>query len=471
METRRVEPVHPEPELNGEEPRLDVNPLSERERDVARLLATGASNAEIARDLIISPHTVKVHLRNIFEKLQVNSRTEASMLLVQRGWIDLPGGMAIPRIDEQPVAIPEPEPLADLPPPQQPWQRAYLVAVLALLFLALAAPIWRSQARTSAPLLTDAGIRSTGAPRITPDARWQELAPLPTARSRHAVARVENVLYVLGGEGEGGRRLRAVDGYDLSTNRWRALAPLPEAASNLAAAALGDTIYVAGGTTSVNREGDATLAAKLWGYSVAENAWREVGSLPASLAGAALTADETSLYLVGGWDGAAMRDEIWSWTPGPSNESPRWELAGRLDSGRAFLGAVVVDDELYTVGGFDGQRELARADAYALAESRWRALPPMATARSGFALVYDGLALVALGGGWLDQVETNERYDPTIDVWSNFPSPVAGSWRHLAAASLDGRLYLVGGWSGDYLDTLIQYQSTFRALLPVITNP
>ena len=81
------------------------------------------------------------------------------------------------------------------------------------------------------------------------------------------------------------------------------------------------------------------------------------------------------------------------------------------------------------------------------------------------------MALFALGGGWIEPVNALERFDPTANVWTNFASPVPDEWRHLGAAGGDGQLYLMGGWAGDHLSTNLKYQSTFRSLLPVITNP
>jgi DNA-binding NarL/FixJ family response regulator len=65
--------------------------LTLRELDVVRLVARGASNREIARDLTISEATVKTHLIKIFEKLGVADRTSAVTTAMERGLIELPG--------------------------------------------------------------------------------------------------------------------------------------------------------------------------------------------------------------------------------------------------------------------------------------------------------------------------------------------------------------------------------------------
>jgi DNA-binding NarL/FixJ family response regulator len=63
-----------------------VEPLSEREIEVLRLLAQGATNKDIAQTLILSVRTVEAHLRNIYGKLGVRSRTEAALWAVKHGY-------------------------------------------------------------------------------------------------------------------------------------------------------------------------------------------------------------------------------------------------------------------------------------------------------------------------------------------------------------------------------------------------
>jgi DNA-binding NarL/FixJ family response regulator len=68
----------------GSKPAL-VEPLSERELEILRLVARGASNKEIAGDLFISEGTVKNHLTNILGKLGVRDRTQAALKAKELG--------------------------------------------------------------------------------------------------------------------------------------------------------------------------------------------------------------------------------------------------------------------------------------------------------------------------------------------------------------------------------------------------
>ncbi len=60
--------------------------LSEREIEVVRLLGQGLTNKDIAQTLILSVRTVEAHLRNIYGKLGVRSRTEAALWAVRHGY-------------------------------------------------------------------------------------------------------------------------------------------------------------------------------------------------------------------------------------------------------------------------------------------------------------------------------------------------------------------------------------------------
>ena len=54
-----------------------IEPLSERELDVLRLLSEGLTNAAIAEELVVAQSTVKTHINHIYAKLGVTQRTQA----------------------------------------------------------------------------------------------------------------------------------------------------------------------------------------------------------------------------------------------------------------------------------------------------------------------------------------------------------------------------------------------------------
>ncbi|HEU5097442.1 MAG TPA: response regulator transcription factor, partial [Roseiflexaceae bacterium] len=86
----------------------DTSQISEREREILRLVATGATNQQIAYQLNISVNTVKVHLRNIFGKIGVTSRTEATLYAVRSGLVQIGEAATTTAVAESPTDEAEP---------------------------------------------------------------------------------------------------------------------------------------------------------------------------------------------------------------------------------------------------------------------------------------------------------------------------------------------------------------------------
>ena len=75
---------------SGEDPVPQaLHTLTEREVEVLKLVARGMANRDIAKELFISENTVKNHVRNILEKLQLHSRMEAVVYAVREKILDL----------------------------------------------------------------------------------------------------------------------------------------------------------------------------------------------------------------------------------------------------------------------------------------------------------------------------------------------------------------------------------------------
>ena len=78
---KHVESLHPP--TKSHEARLSL--LSHREMEVLGLISKSYTNSDIGKTLFISEKTVKTHIKNIFEKLEVRNRVEATLVLVRSG--------------------------------------------------------------------------------------------------------------------------------------------------------------------------------------------------------------------------------------------------------------------------------------------------------------------------------------------------------------------------------------------------
>jgi len=461
-------------------------PLSEREIEILSLVATGKTNQEIARVLVISPNTVKVHLRNIFEKLHVQSRTEATLVAIRSGLVqidqvnltatDSPTAPAVDAAMADGIVVDVPTPLKpalmawrpDLAPrqPIRRWQRAYLLVSLLVVGLALLFPwmrsvVGRSQA-ASQSLLSDAEMPQTGLPARQDAARWRVRAALPAPRARHAQVAFRGQVYAIGGETPTGIT-DSVDVYNPERNDWQPRTNLPRPLSNVQAVVLKNLVYVPGGTTT-----GGALSAEVLSYDPVADSWGQAPALPAPRAAYALAASDSMLFLLGGWDGTQITTTVLIYDPAVR----RWRDGPPLPEPRALASAAILNGRLFLVGGFDGAQPQPTVYTLALnadggmADDGWEMAAPLSTPRSGLGVIVESGALYAFGGGANAAVDFHERFDPFTQTWSSIVSPWRGEWRGVGVSAVSPMIYVSGGWSGDYAEVNEQYQAGFRTFLP-----
>ncbi len=448
--------------MSEEQTNATLPQLSERELEILRWVATGLSNKEIAARLVLSPNTVKVHLRNIFGKIGVQSRTEATMVAVRQGWVSVPAEAHAAPVTKGPDAGAESEAEVETEPvtrprvvePPLPWlQRIALVVVLALVIggLGLTWPRAETAGGSGRSEFSDLPGANVPALAANGDSRWQPGAQMPTPRGRLALATWQAKLYAIGGIAPGGVT-GVVEVYDVLKNAWSFGASKPTPVSNISAAVLSDRLIVPGGSTS---NGAPTSVVEV--YDPAKEAWSSVASLPAPLAAYALAVYDGRMYVFGGSNGRGYVGQVLSYDPA----ADRWTAHAPMPTPRGFAAAATLDKAIYVVGGYDGRREFATCERYWPERDIWEACAPLTVGRGGLGLTSIVGRLYAVGGGWLGYLAFGERYDPAANAWSPVETPLAGEWRNLAVTTFRTDLYAVGGWNGQAYSAVLEKYSPF----------
>src|SRR5512143_2021562 len=207
--------------------------LSERELEILKLLATGLSNKEIAAQLFLSVNTVKVHLRNIFAKLGVQSRTEAILIAIQRGYVNVPNtavpNTAVAAIEREPIGTEDQAPLEPVSvapvveiEPALPVPRRLLLIGLALLAIGLAViavPRGSAQSNGQTQPFSDSASVGAAIALQTGDSVWQQLAPMSLPRGRLAATSIGSRVVAIGGETANGVT-GLVEIWDATRQQW-----------------------------------------------------------------------------------------------------------------------------------------------------------------------------------------------------------------------------------------------------------
>jgi DNA-binding CsgD family transcriptional regulator len=441
---------------------LSDNELSEREVEILKLLATGVSNKEIARQLFISANTVKVHLRNIYTKINVNTRTEAVLYAVRVGLtksespvIEIVQPDEFTSNNSEKPAIPDIEVMR----PKQKRFRAYWIVAVSLVVILGLVGFGNALFRQSDQLAVE-----TSSPSPTPINRWQKRASLPTARWSFATTAYENQIFVIGGdttEGVTDTVLRFDPAYDI----WEIYSRIPSGVDDVSSASVGGLIYVPGGRLET---GAITNTLEI--FDPRQNRWTEGSPLPKPISGYALVTYEGRLFLFGGWDGYQYLNSVYEYDPG----TDKWKELTQMPTRRAFSGAAVSGEKIFVLGGFDGLKTLDVNEIYLPdrddgKENPWNEGLPLPEGRYAMGVASIADFIQVMGGIAENASPFALQYIPDIGVWQELDNFPGEQWSKLGLVPLGANLFIFGGEIGEKpASQNYSFQAVYTVVIPLV---
>lgn len=444
---------------------MEENPLSNRELEILKLVAQGKSNKELASELFISINTVKVHLSNIFQKLNVSSRAEAIVYAIETGLIESPRQESL-----EPQIITE---FVEVEPPKWViWLRKFwLIPAIGLVLLIIGLSIILSRS----PLLNTPTPSPDPLHTIITQDRWQSLENIQPARTNLAATSYRQQIFAIGGETlEGISALN--QSFNTRNNQWVQLAPKPTPVKDASAIVSSGNIFVFGGELD-----NGQISNILEVYNIESDTWESKKPAPIALSRYAVTSYEGKIYFFGGWNGKKLSDSTLIYDPAKDT----WAIGTSSPTAFADAFAVVANDRMMLIGGTQNSEKNSDETSQIITTLRiftpsngsnnkrtWS--DPLSVFESHKILAVQNIGDSIIVFSMLeDEQLLISYYSIQNETWMhNLESPQTNILNHTATANHAGAVFFIGGLesTGAFSSSFTRYQAIFTIMLPAINN-
>ena len=239
---------------------------------------------------------------------------------------------------------------------------------------------------------------------------WAAATALPQKKSHVALISSGEKLYSIGGY-NGTKRLASVDVFDTESEKWSSRAPMPTARSGFGATVdKNGQIYCIGGYSNSQQDlSDVDV------YNPTHDRWITAPRLTQRRSYVQAATLGENVYAVGGTEGNTRLKTVEKLSPYTST----WTRVADMNVARSRPGVAAVDGRLFATGGYNGKEHLSSMECYSPNSDTWRMMESMSVPRNSPATaVHDGCLYVAGGHSGKELLKSVECYNPQEDKWS-----------------------------------------------------